>query len=103
LTYQTNWSDHNVSNSIYIKNDEWTKVGQWVYGHFDDLCGVSFFPSDDSTYNQAPYEEISEEQYNDLVKKVPKLRWDDLSFYELEDSTTGNQELACAAGGCDVK
>jgi ribonucleoside-diphosphate reductase alpha chain len=89
---------------VYIKEDEWVDVGSWVYKNFDLLSGVAFLPYDGGTYRQAPYQELTEEEYNDWVEKhpTPKIDWSDLRFYETEDTTTGSQELACAGGVCDV-
>ena len=101
---QDDWCEHKPSATVYVKEDEWMEVGAWVYENFDYLSGVSFLPYDGGTYKQAPYQEISEEAYNEWLKDhpMPNIDWGDLSFYEFEDSTTGSQELACVSGVCDV-
>lgn len=101
---QEHWCEHKPSATVYIKEDEWVDVGSWVYKNFDLLSGVAFLPYDGGTYRQAPYQELTEEEYNDWVEKhpTPKIDWSDLRFYETEDTTTGSQELACAGGVCDV-
>ena len=102
LTYQTFWCDHNASNTVYVGPDEWELVGDWVYEHFNEICGVSFLPKDNGTYTQAPYEEISADQYEYLHEKSVKvLDWDVMSLYERMDMTNGSQTLACSAGGCE--
>jgi ribonucleoside-diphosphate reductase alpha chain len=65
---------------------------------------LSFLPREDEnhSYVQAPYEEIDEESYERLSLSMPEINWDFLSLYELEDTTTGSQTLACMAGQCDV-
>jgi ribonucleoside-diphosphate reductase alpha chain len=74
-----------------------------VFKNFDSIGGVSFLPASEHTYKQAPYQEISEKEYKDLVSKMPKrIPWESLSLYELEDGTSGSQELACSAGACEV-
>ena len=80
------------------------EVGAWVYKNFDTLSGVSFLPYDGGTYKQAPYQEVTKEEYEAWIKEHPPvtINWDDLKFYEFEDGTTGSQELACGAGGCEV-
>ena len=75
-------------------------VGAWVYKNFDHISGISFFPVDDHTYRQAPYEKITKKQYNKLMKKFPsEIDWD---IKEEHDETTSSQELACAGGACEL-
>lgn len=101
--YQEEWCEHKPSVTISVRAEEWAEVGEWVWENFDDISGVSFLPTDDNTYQQAPYEDITEEQYNELVATMPKnVRWEDLAFYESEDNTAGTQTLACSASGCEV-
>jgi ribonucleoside-diphosphate reductase alpha chain len=87
-----------------VKEDEWMEVGAWVYKHFDEVSGISFLPHSDHSYKQAPYQEVSKEEYEDLLSKMPKsIRWEDLSFYETEDGTSGTQTLACTSdGNCEI-
>jgi len=101
---QEHWCEHKPSATVYIKEDEWVDVGSWVYKNFDLLSGVAFLPYDGGTYKQAPYQELSEEEYEKWVAEnpTPTIDWSDLRFYETEDTTTGSQELACAGGVCDV-
>jgi ribonucleoside-diphosphate reductase alpha chain len=103
LVYQRAWCEHKPSITVSVKEDEWMGVGAWVYKHFDELSGISFLPYSDHTYKQAPYQDATEEEYNKLVDLMPnEIRWSDIAFYELEDNTTGTQDLACAAGYCEV-
>jgi ribonucleoside-diphosphate reductase alpha chain len=79
------------------------KVGAWVYDHIDEMSGVSFLPYSEHTYQQAPYQEISKEEYESLLSETPEtIDWNWLKLYETEDLTTGSQELACVAGACDI-
>lgn len=103
LLYQMYWTDHKPSVTINVKEHEWMKVGAWVYDNFDWLSGVSFLPFDDNIYEQPPYEKITEEEYNEFLKKMPKeIDWSLLKNYENSDMTEGSQELACVAGGCVI-
>jgi ribonucleoside-triphosphate reductase (thioredoxin) len=103
LIYKQNWTEHNPSITVYVKDSEWLEVGAWVYKNFDDICGVSFLPHTNHIYEQAPYSDITEEEYNELSAKLPKsIDWTQLSNYEKEDTTTNSQELACTGSGCDV-
>jgi len=102
LKFQENWSEHSVSVTIYVKEDEWMEVGDWVYKHFDQITGISFLPYSEHTYQQAPYTAASEQEYIKAVAAFPKVDFDKLQEYEVEDTTEGAQTLACAAGGCEI-
>jgi ribonucleoside-diphosphate reductase alpha chain len=102
LMFQRCWSEHNVSNTIYVKDHEWLEVGAWVYKHFDFLAGVSFLPYSDHSYRQAPYTECSEQQYKELLSRMPTFNWDELSGFEKDDSTINVKELACSSGSCEL-
>ena len=103
LTYQRYYCEHKPSVTISVKEHEWMEVGAWVYKYFDEVSGVSFLPHSDHTYQQAPYEDCTKEQYNELAKSMPKLvDWDLISKYELEDTTIGNKELACTGSVCEL-
>lgn len=101
---QDHWCEHKPSATINVKEEEWPEVGAWVYKKFDKLSGVSFLPYDGGTYKQAPYTEVSREEWDDWNVKhpTPTINWDDLRLYETEDATTGSQELACTGGVCEV-
>jgi len=101
--YRTYWTEHNPSVTINVHEDEWLRVGAWVFDNFDSIGGVSFLPASEHTYKQAPYQEISKDEYEEWVKKSPSnIQWDMLSLYEKEDGTTGTQELSCVAGECEI-
>lgn len=103
LDYKTNWTEHSPSVTVSVKEEEWDAVGDWVFEHFDLITGVSFLPHTEHTYVQAPFQTITEDEYNDAYADMPEaLSWDMLAVYELEDTTTGSQTLACTAGVCDV-
>ena len=103
LTYQRHWCEHKPSVTVTVRDDEWVEVGAWVFKHFDEVSGISFLPHSDHTYKQAPYQECSEREYLDLLSMMPDvIEWSDLKFYEIEDSTTGSQTMACVAGSCEI-
>ena len=99
--FAENWCEHKPSITVYVREHEWMAVGAWVYRNFDICNGVSFLPHTDHSYRQAPYQECTEIEYQALKEKMPK-DVDYSSFVELEDNTIGSQELACAAGGCEI-
>jgi len=100
--YKTDWTEHNPSVTINVKEDEWIEVANWVYENWEFVGGISFLPYDSGSYKQAPYQEITMEQYTELVEKMPVIDWSWLSDYEFEDTTTGLQTLACSASNCEV-
>ena len=104
LIYQRAWCEHKPSITVSVNDSEWMEVGAWVYKHFDELSGISFLPYSDHSYKQAPYQEVSKEEYESLLEKMPKsIRWEDLSFYETEDGTSTNATLACSSdGNCEL-
>ena len=103
LIYQKHWCEHKPSVTISVKEDEWMEVGSWVYKNFDWMSGVSFLPFSEHTYQQAPYQDTDKAGYEILLKQMPKqVDWAKLSEYESQDMTIGAQELACAAGACEI-
>lgn len=103
LLYQKHWCEHKPSITISVKEHEWMEVGAWVYKNFDWMSGVSFLPWDGGTYQQAPYQECTEQEYRELLEKTPTdIDWSLLSTYEKSDMTEGAQELACSGGSCEI-
>jgi ribonucleoside-triphosphate reductase (thioredoxin) len=103
LIYQRSWCEHKPSVTISVKNEEWMEVGAFVYKHFDEMSGVSFLPHTDHTYQQAPYQDCTMEEYFELSQKMPKaIDWSELSEYEQEDNTAGMQTMACSGDVCEI-
>lgn len=100
--YQDHWCEHKPSITVYYTDDEFLQVGAWLYENFDDVSGISFLPRSEHTYKQAPYQEITEETYNELLAEMPEINWSVLGQYEVEDTTTGTQELACVGTSCEI-
>lgn len=101
--YRKYWTDHQPSISVYVRDDDWLGVGDWVYKNFNIVGGLSFFPYDDHVYEQAPYEAITEERYNELASVFPSIDWDKLSQIEKNaDAVTATREFACSGGGCEI-
>ena len=102
-TYQESWCEHKPSVTISVKEDEWVDVAAWVFENFDSISGISFLPFSEHVYRQAPYQDCTEEEYNEALGNMPKnVDWAELSKYESQDYTVSSQELACVAGGCEV-
>jgi len=103
LTYQRHYCEHKPSVTVSVREHEWMQVGAWVYEHFDEVSGVSFLPHSDHSYQQAPYEDCSKKEYNELAKKMPKsVDWELISQYELTDMTVGTKTLACTGSVCEL-
>jgi ribonucleoside-diphosphate reductase alpha chain len=103
MNYQRYWCEHKPSVTISVKDPEWMEVGAWVYEHFDECSGVSFLPFSDHTYQQAPYQDCTKEEYEAFLEQMPGgVDWTMLSSFEKEDTTKGTQELACSAGVCEI-
>ena len=101
--YQNFWCEHKPSITIYYTDDEFLEVAQWIWKNFDMCSGVSLLPYSDHVYQQAPYEDATDEMFAELVAKMPKdIDWEDLGNYEKEDNTIGSQELACVGGACEI-
>ncbi|MDJ0463165.1 hypothetical protein [Streptomyces sp. H27-C3] len=103
LDFQRHYCEHKPSVTVSVRDSEWDAVREWVWEHLEEMSGVSFLPFSEHTYAQAPYQECDEATYRELTKTMPNLLWSDLWFYENSDHTTGTQEYACSADGCDVK
>ena len=103
LTYQRHWCEHKPSVTISVRDSEWMHVGAFVYEHFDEMSGVSFLPHSDHTYQQAPYQDCTKEEYEVLLGSMPeKIDWSKLSDYEQEDNTVAMQTMACTGDVCEV-
>ena len=103
MIYQRYWCEHKPSVTITVRDDEWMEVGAFVFKHFDEMSGVSFLPHSDHTYQQAPYQDCTEEEYNAMLDKfVYDINWSQLAEYEKEDTTAGNQTFACSGDVCEI-
>lgn len=102
LAYQRHWCEHKPSVTINVRKDEWPMVGAFVYEHFDEMSGVSFLPYNEHTYQQAPYQEVTQEVYEEALAKMPKkIDWNQLTKYEKGDNTKSSQTFACV-GSCEI-
>lgn len=101
LVFQRHWCEHKPSVTISVTEKEWPEIGAFVWKHFNEMSGVSFLPYDGGSYRQAPYEECTEEQYKELLAKLPQnIEWD--SVVEVDDNVEGVQTLACTSGVCEI-
>jgi ribonucleoside-triphosphate reductase len=104
LDIMRNWCKdrgHNQSATIYVKEQDWQQVGEFVWEHFDEIVGLSFLPYDGGNYKLAPYEEISEDEYLDAMQDFPEIDYSQLSKYEKIDMGQGSSEIACTGTSCE--
>lgn len=92
---------HNVSCTISVKSHEWPMITEWMWENREHFNGISVLPYDGGTYQQTPFEDITEEKYNELITSVRAI--DLTQVIEHEDATNLTGEIACGAGGCEVK
>jgi len=103
LTYQRHWCEHKPSVTISVRDSEWMSVGAFVYEHFDEMSGVSFLPHSDHTYQQAPYQDCTKEEYQEMLALMPdSIDWEELNDYENEDNTVSMQTMACSGDSCEI-
>lgn len=101
--YQNHWCEHKPSITVYYTDDEFLEVAQWIWDNFDLCSGISLLPYSDHVYQQAPYEDIDAEKYEELLAAMPvNVEWSTLEQFEQDDNTTGSQELACVGGACEI-
>lgn len=102
LMYQRHWCEHKPSVTISVKDSEWMEVGAWVYKHFNEMSGVSFYPIQTVLSDRpTPYTKCTEEEYKEALNKMPtSIDWK--LFKEYNDSTEGAQTLACSSGNCEI-
>jgi len=124
--YQDEWCEHKPSITVYYTPDEFMHVAAWMWDNFDSLSGISLLPYDGGTYQQAPYQQITEEQYEAGVVPQVAMRWNNAiremvedhsiklpditrelpidwsKLVEAEDTTVGAQTLACTGSACEL-
>jgi ribonucleoside-diphosphate reductase alpha chain len=109
ITINKNWivpghrkgvNKNNVSTTVTIKPNEWDSVGEWMWANRDNFTALSVLPYSDHSYIQAPFEDISEIDYNNAVKSLHSINLDNI--IEVDDNTVLADNLACSNGGCEL-
>ena len=91
---------HNVSATVSIKED-WVEVGDWMWANREHYNGLSVLPYFGGTYKQAPFEDITEEEYNARINTLKAI---DLNkVMEIDDNVEFGQVAACAGGACEIQ
>jgi ribonucleotide reductase class II len=100
--FKIHYTEHNPSVTISVKPNEWIDVQKWVMDNWDYITGLSFLPHSDHSYPLAPYEEISEEEYNDHICRGISVNFSKLAYYEKSDTTDVKREIACSGISCEL-
>jgi ribonucleoside-triphosphate reductase len=98
--HQKGQNTHNVSATVTIKDDEWETVGEWMWENREYYNGLSVLPFAEHTYKQAPFEDCSKEQYEEMLAHLKEINLDNVK--EEEDDTNLSGELACAGSSCEI-
>ena len=96
-----NWCEHNASMTVYVRDDEWDSIKEWVLKNWDICVGISFLPYDVSAYKLLPYEDISESDYQRFLLKNQAVDFGMLAKYENEDNTSEVVTFACSSNSCE--
>jgi ribonucleoside-triphosphate reductase len=91
---------HNVSATISLRDHEWDAAGEWMWDNKESYNGLSVLPYNGGTYTQAPFEDITKEEYERLMGSLTSI--DLTEIIETEDETDLKGELACAGGSCEI-
>lgn len=91
---------HNVSCTISLKNHEWYRAGRWMWKNREHYNGISVLPYNGGSYKQPPFEDVTKEQYDEVVKHLHAI--DLTKVIEHEDNTTAKEEIACSGGACEI-
>lgn len=102
LVYRKIWCDGNPSQTIYYNDDTFLELQDWIWKNWGEIGGLSFFPKDDNVYENQPFEEISEQEYNKLKSEFPKINWKNLKNFEKEDNSVLEVAVGCSGGACEL-
>jgi len=102
LVWKTEWAEHSVSQTVYVAHDKWEAVGKWVFDHWEQVTGLSFFPKSEAVYDLQPEEPISQQEYERLLSLFPEVDYNKLSNWELEDETISSMSYACIGDKCEI-
>lgn len=92
---------HNVSCTVNIKEDEWDEVREWMWNNRECFNGLAVLPHDGGTYQQTPFEDITEERYQEMLQHLVKI--DLTKVIEEDDTTARKEEVACGGGACELR
>lgn len=97
-----NWSDHNTSITVHVREHEWDEVTQWLYDNFDKVVGITFLPLMEETYPLLPYECTTKEDYEERIKRVKPIDYEVLAKYD-NDEEHDILDQECEKGVCPIR
>jgi adenosylcobalamin-dependent ribonucleoside-triphosphate reductase len=97
-----NWSDHNSSITVHVREHEWEDVTHWLYDNFDCVVGITFLPLMEETYPLLPYETTTKEDYEERIRQVKPINYDLLARYD-DDEQHDIIDAECETGVCPVR
>lgn len=103
LLNKRHWTEHNPSCTITYRPEERAEIVEWVKAHREEIGGLSFLPAFDAAYEQMPYVEIDEAEYQRRATAFPAIDWSRIALYEATDTTTSSQEVVCTGDRCEIK
>lgn len=103
LLNKRHWTEHNVSCTVTYHPEEQSQIVEWVKAHREEIGGISFLPAFDAAYEQMPYVEIDEAEYQRRVAAFPVIDWSRIALYEATDTTTSAQEVVCTGDRCEIR
>ena len=101
--FMENYVDHNASITVHVRDDEWDDVEEWLWNNWDSVVAVSFISYDDNFYDQMPYEEITEEEYQEMVDKIDGFKPSLVNKYEKKKHDREIEESSCETGACPIR
>ncbi len=102
LKLKQNWCEHNQSMTVYVRENEWLRIGEWVHEHFDQIVGITFLPYDGGTYEQAPYEAIDAAEYARRKAAFPAIDFRAIGPYEDGEAALGVASYSCHGDSCEL-
>jgi ribonucleoside-diphosphate reductase alpha chain len=97
-----NWSDHNTSITVHVRENEWEQVAMWVYDNFDSIVGITFLPLMEETYPLLPYECTTKEDYEERLSRIKPINYQRLA--ELDDAEDWEiLDKDCESGACPIR
>jgi len=102
-SFQKEYTDHNTSITVHVKNDEWEEVEEWLWNNWGDVVAVSFVSLDDSFYAQMPYESISKQEFEKRVKEMMHFIPSLIPKYEKDEMVIDPGDESCSNGVCPIR
>jgi ribonucleoside-diphosphate reductase alpha chain len=99
--HREGWNFHNVSCTVSYKEEERDLVKRLMWVNRKSYNGISLLPYDGGTYVQAPFEEISKEEYERLAAEIPQVDLYDVT-YGKQTKDERVQVLACVGDSCTL-